>query len=62
MVPLVPILGMIVSFGLMASLPLDTWIRLLVWLVIGLVIYFTYSRHHSKVQAMMNNKQMVAGD
>ncbi|MGE5110473.1 MAG: amino acid permease [Acidobacteriaceae bacterium] len=62
MVPLVPILGMIVSLGLMASLPLDTWIRLLVWLVIGLVIYFSYSRHHSKVQAMVNNKQMVAGD
>ena len=51
-VPVVPILGMIVSFGLMASLPLDTWIRLIVWLIIGMVIYFTYGRHHSKVQNM----------
>src|SRR5215469_13394570 len=49
-VPVVPILGMLVSFGLMASLPLDTWIRLIVWLIIGMVIYFGYSRHHSRVQ------------
>jgi APA family basic amino acid/polyamine antiporter len=34
----------------MVSLPLDTWIRLVVWLIIGMVIYFTYSRRHSKVQ------------
>jgi APA family basic amino acid/polyamine antiporter len=35
---------------MMVSLPLDTWIRLIVWLVIGMLIYFTYSRRHSKVQ------------
>jgi APA family basic amino acid/polyamine antiporter len=34
----------------MAALPSDTWIRLIIWLVIGMVIYFTYGRHHSKVQ------------
>jgi APA family basic amino acid/polyamine antiporter len=62
MVPFVPIMGMIISFGLMASLPKDTWLRLIVWLVIGLVIYFTYSRHHSKVQALVQEKQVVAGD
>ena len=28
------------------------WARLIIWLVIGMVVYFTYSRHHSKVQAM----------
>ena len=50
MVPIVPILGAVISFGMMASLPLATWIRLLVWLVIGLLIYFFYSRHHSKVR------------
>jgi APA family basic amino acid/polyamine antiporter len=32
----------------MASLPLETWVRFLVWLVIGLSIYLTYSRHHSE--------------
>ena len=46
-VPFVPIMGIVVSSLLMLSLPLDTWIRLVVWLVIGLVIYFTYGRHHS---------------
>jgi APA family basic amino acid/polyamine antiporter len=50
-VPFVPIMGIVVSGTLMAALPRDTWIRLLVWLVIGMVIYFSYGRHHSKVQA-----------
>ncbi|HEY6291656.1 MAG TPA: amino acid permease [Terriglobia bacterium] len=50
LVPTVPILGALISFGMMASLPLATWIRLLVWLIIGLTIYFSYSRHHSKVR------------
>ncbi|MGH9566146.1 MAG: amino acid permease C-terminal domain-containing protein, partial [Candidatus Angelobacter sp.] len=49
-VPLVPILGIVVSFGLMASLPARTWYRLIGWLIIGMVIYFTYGRKHSKVQ------------
>jgi len=50
LVPLVPILGMIVSLGLMAGLKEVTWIRLVVWLVIGLVVYFTYSVKHSRVR------------
>jgi basic amino acid/polyamine antiporter, APA family len=49
LVPLVPILGIVSCLGLMASLPGDTWIRLGVWTVLGLVIYFAYSRSHSKV-------------
>ncbi|MGA2420192.1 MAG: amino acid permease [Candidatus Acidiferrum sp.] len=49
-VPVVPILGIIVSLGLMASLNGVTWIRLFVWLIIGLIIYFTYSVKHSKVR------------
>ncbi|MEP6611736.1 MAG: amino acid permease C-terminal domain-containing protein [Mucilaginibacter sp.] len=35
---------------MMVSLPLDTWIRLAVWMVIGLVIYFTYSKKHSLIR------------
>ena len=35
---------------MMASLPVDTWIRLLVWMAIGIAIYFTYSKNHSLVQ------------
>ena len=49
-VPVVPILGIIVSLGLMAGLNGVTWIRLVVWLIIGMVIYFTYSVKHSKVR------------
>jgi basic amino acid/polyamine antiporter, APA family len=46
-VPLVPILGVLVCFAMMASLDKMTWIRLVVWLAIGLFIYFGYSRKHS---------------
>ncbi len=46
-VPFVPIMGMLCCFGLMLTLPADTWIRLVVWLVIGFAIYFGYSRKHS---------------
>jgi APA family basic amino acid/polyamine antiporter len=49
-VPFVPIMGIVISALMMVSLPLDTWLRLIVWLIIGMVIYFTYSRRHSKVQ------------
>ena len=49
MVPLVPILGVINCFGMMVFLPKDTWIRLVIWMALGIIIYFTYSRHHSKL-------------
>lgn len=49
-VPAVPILGIAISLLLMLTLPLDTWIRLFVWLGLGLLIYFTYGRHHSKLR------------
>lgn len=48
-VPIVPILGALSALAQMVALPPDTWIRLIVWLVIGLVIYFAYSSKHSKV-------------
>jgi APA family basic amino acid/polyamine antiporter len=48
-VPLVPILGILICGYMMYTLPSDTWIRLLVWMAIGLLIYFTYSVRHSKV-------------
>ncbi len=51
-VPFVPIMGILFSLIMMGFLPIDTWIRLIVWLIIGFVVYFTYGRHHSKVQAM----------
>lgn len=47
--PLTPILGILSSLSLMYFLPIDTWIRLIVWMGLGIAIYFGYSRHHSKV-------------
>jgi amino acid transporter len=40
-------LGMVVNMTLMLFLPLDTWLRLIIWLLIGFVVYFLYSRRHS---------------
>jgi APA family basic amino acid/polyamine antiporter len=40
-------MGVLTALVLMIPLPLSTWIRLVVWLVIGLVIYFLYGRRHS---------------
>jgi len=42
-------LGALTSIGLMLGLPLDTWIRFVVWLAVGLVIYFTYGAKRSRV-------------
>ncbi|HEY6138247.1 MAG TPA: amino acid permease [Thermoanaerobaculia bacterium] len=47
LVPLVPILGIFTCLLLMFSLPAENWYRLIIWLVIGLVIYFAYGRRHS---------------
>jgi APA family basic amino acid/polyamine antiporter len=49
LVPLVPLLGIVSCFGLMAGLPKDTWIRLVIWLGLGLIIYFAYSKSHSHI-------------
>jgi APA family basic amino acid/polyamine antiporter len=48
--PVIPILSAAASLYLMYGLPFDTWARLLVWMAIGIVIYFAYSRHHSKLR------------
>jgi APA family basic amino acid/polyamine antiporter len=49
LVPLVPILGIAICGYMMYGLPADTWLRLAVWMVIGLVIYFAYGRSHSRL-------------
>jgi basic amino acid/polyamine antiporter, APA family len=54
LVPLVPILSILFSGILIVSLSYWTQLRLIVWLVIGLIIYFTYGRKHSKVQMLIN--------
>src|SRR5207245_11151745 len=50
LLPFVPIMGRLISLLLMAGLPGDTWLRLIIWPIIGMVIYFSYGRHHSRVQ------------
>ena len=47
LVPLVPILGILTCLLLMFSLPAENWYRLIIWLLIGLAIYFLYGRRHS---------------
>ncbi len=63
LVPLVPILSILFCSVLIVSLSGWTLLRLIVWLVIGLAIYFTYGRKHSKVQIMNAAKSpLVTGD
>lgn len=49
--PATPILGIMISLAMMLGLPWETWLRLVIWLAIGLGIYFTYGRFHSHHQA-----------
>ncbi|MCB4805350.1 APA family basic amino acid/polyamine antiporter [Methylobacterium brachiatum] len=54
-VPVVPILGILFCLLLMVGLPLDTWLRLVIWMAIGLVIYFFYGRRHSVLRRKEGN-------
>jgi len=44
-------LAALVSLGLMAGLPADTWLRLIIWMVLGIIVYFLYGYNHSKLRA-----------
>jgi basic amino acid/polyamine antiporter, APA family len=48
-VPLFPILGMLICLAQMAALPVDTWLRLIIWMAIGMAIYFLYGKRKSKL-------------
>jgi APA family basic amino acid/polyamine antiporter len=50
-VPVVPILGILFNGYMMYKLGWINWLRLIVWLIIGLAVYFGYSRHHSRLTA-----------
>ena len=49
MVPLVPILSIVICGLMMYWLPSDTWLRLIIWMAIGFLIYFLYGKQHSKL-------------
>ncbi len=48
--PLIPVLGIISCAGLMVFLPGETWHRFMIWIAVGVAIYFAYSMHHSKLK------------
>jgi APA family basic amino acid/polyamine antiporter len=56
LVPLVPIGAMVACAWLMIGLPGDTWIRLVIWLALGLAIYYFYGRKHSRLRARAEAK------
>ena len=59
LVPLIPVLGIFTCLFMMAFLPMDTWIRLLVWMLIGLDIYLVYGAKHSHLgNGTLNRKGM----
>lgn len=60
LVPLVPLLGIVTCFFMMAFLPLDTWIRLIVWMLIGFDIYLLYSIRKSILSSGMPNTKRQA--
>jgi len=51
LVPLLPALGVVITVGQMFMLPWATWLRLIIWMAIGIAIYFFYGRHNSKLAA-----------
>ena len=59
-VPVVPILGILICGYMMFGLPSDTWIRLIVWMVIGLIIYFTYGVRNSRIAAHAEEPELQA--
>lgn len=58
-VPVVPILGALICFVQMAALPVDTWLRLIIWMAIGFFIYFFYGVNHSKVRINNGRREEV---
>ena len=48
-VPVVPVLSALICLYLMANLTVETWLRFLIWLVIGFVVYFTWSHRHARL-------------
>lgn len=65
LVPLIPVLGILVCFFMMAFLPLDTWMRLVLWMIVGLDVYLFYSVKNSNLtrnqDGIMRNANKYVG-
>ena len=59
LVPLVPVLSVLACLWLMLNLPLETWLRFAVWMGIGFVVYFGYSRRNSRLAAASRHEARV---
>jgi APA family basic amino acid/polyamine antiporter len=58
-VPIVPILGVLCCVVLMLSLPNDTWIRLVIWVGVGLIVYGAYGYRHSALRAQLKGDAQI---
>ncbi|MCD8741829.1 amino acid permease [Mucilaginibacter roseus] len=58
-VPFVPIAGILICISMMVSLPGDTWLRLAIWMLLGLIIYAVYGKKHSLIR---NGKVSIPND
>jgi APA family basic amino acid/polyamine antiporter len=61
-VPFIPAMGILFNGYMMYKLGWVNWARLIIWLIIGLFIYFFYGRHHSKVQAAIAENAAAPAD
>jgi APA family basic amino acid/polyamine antiporter len=59
LVPLTPILGIAICLLLMFSLPAENWLRLIVWLVVGMFVYVLYGRHHSVLARLRESERLA---
>ncbi|MDR2273867.1 MAG: amino acid permease [Sphingobacterium sp.] len=59
LVPFVPIMGILVCVLMMASLPVESWERLAIWLALGLLIYFVYGKKHSVIRKQHRDQQHI---
>jgi amino acid transporter len=53
---LIPVLGLIFCFYMMAQIPLSSWLGFFIWLIIGLIIYFSFGIKNSKLKSIVNNQ------